>query len=348
MEQVQAEMADMRVQMSTQMGQFLEIIQNLARGQEELRAMIVRPATTEAPVVNPPVGGAVPFPQANVVPILGQRGVEIPEPRLEVDNHEDMFSMQGDDMGFPAEAEKKFQMLEERMRAMESHDIPGMNISDLGLVPGVKIPPKFKVPDFDKYKGTTCPKIHIRAYYRKMSAYSDDEKLLMHFFQDSLSGASLEWYMQLEITHVRSWRDLAEAFIKHYQYNTDMAPNRTQLQSLVQRPNETFKEYAQKWRELAARVQPPMVEKELVDMFMGTLQGHYYEKMIGCTFPGFSDLVTAGERIEYGIKVGKIQVASSSSNGAKKPFVGFPKKKEEVNAASCSRVNAVSIPVAQQ
>lgn len=76
----------------------------------------------------------------------------------------------------------------------------------------------------------------------------------MHFFQDNLTGASLEWYMHLERTYIRNWRDLVEAFVKHYQYNIDMAPNRTELQCLTQGPNESFKEYAQKWRELEAKV----------------------------------------------------------------------------------------------
>ena len=48
---------------------------------------------------------------------------------------------------------------------------------DLGLVPRVKIPPKFKVPDFMKYTGTSCPKQLVKSFYRKMSAYSDDDKL---------------------------------------------------------------------------------------------------------------------------------------------------------------------------
>lgn len=37
---------------------------------------------------------------------------------------------------------------------------------------------------------------------------------------------------------------MAEAFLKHYQYNTDMAPNGTQLQNLMQKSEETLKEYA--------------------------------------------------------------------------------------------------------
>jgi len=36
------------------------------------------------------------------------------------------------------------------------------DMAELCLVPDVVIPPKFKVLDFDRYKGTTCPKNHLK------------------------------------------------------------------------------------------------------------------------------------------------------------------------------------------
>ena len=50
--------------------------------------------------------------------------------------------------------------------------------------------PKFKVPDFDKYKGTTYPMNRLKMYCQKMEAYAKDEELLIHFFQESLTGGS--------------------------------------------------------------------------------------------------------------------------------------------------------------
>ena len=80
---------------------------------------------------------------------------------------------------------------------------------------------------------------------------------------------------------------------------------------------------------MAACVQPPLLEKELVDMFMCTLQGLYYEKMVGSVSSGFSDLVIIGERIEAGLKSGKIQGASSSTPyNSKKHAPNFSKKRE--------------------
>jgi len=88
-----------------------------------------------------------------------------------------------------AEENRKLDLIKERLRTVKGFgDYP---FADLCLVPDVVIPPKFKVPDFDRYKGTTCPKKHLKMYCRKMGAHSRDEKLLMHFFQDSLAGAAI-------------------------------------------------------------------------------------------------------------------------------------------------------------
>lgn len=91
-------------------------------------------------------------------------------------------------------------------------------------------------------------------------------------------------------------------------------------------------------RELAARVQPPLLENELIDMFMGTLQGPYYEKMVGSTSIGFSDMVVAGERIESGLKSGKIPSVVGTSSGVKKSYVGFAKKEGETNITPVARM----------
>jgi len=87
----------------------------------------------------------------------------------------------------------------ERLRAIEGgEDYAFANLEQLFLVPNIITPPKFKVSDFDKYKGTTCPKNHLKTHCRKMGAYAKDEELLIHFFQESLTGVAVTWYANLE------------------------------------------------------------------------------------------------------------------------------------------------------
>ena len=83
-----------------------------------------------------------------------------------------------------AMAEKvKLDNIEERLGAIKGDGSYAFaDMAELCLVPDIAIPPKFKVPDFNKYKGTTFPKNHLKVYCKKMRAYTKDEKLLMHFF----------------------------------------------------------------------------------------------------------------------------------------------------------------------
>ena len=112
---------------------------------------------------------------------------------------------------------------------------------------------------------------------------------------------------------------------------------------------EGFKDYAQKWRDLDGRVQPPLSDRELVDMFLGTLSGPFFNHLIGNSSAGFTKLILIGERVEAGIRNGKIQKDTSSSS-VKKPFTG----KKEASAIYSPRgqsrsehhpmVSAVMIP----
>jgi len=51
---------------------------------------------------------------------------------------------------------------------------------------------------------------------RKMAANAHDDRMLIHFFQDNLAGMAWNWYIHLEPTRIRSWKDLVDAFVKQY------------------------------------------------------------------------------------------------------------------------------------
>ena len=55
------------------------------------------------------------------------------------------------------------------------------------------------------------------------------------FFQESLDGTQLEWFYQLDGSRINTWEDLATSFYHQYQYNTDLAPTRVQIQALRRR-----------------------------------------------------------------------------------------------------------------
>jgi len=89
------------------------------------------------------------------------------------------------------QSQEKLQILEERLRVVEDGSYGIGEAAELCLVLDMVIPSKFKVPKFHKYERTSCPKSHLTMYYRKMASHARNDKLLIHFFQDSLTGAAL-------------------------------------------------------------------------------------------------------------------------------------------------------------
>jgi hypothetical protein len=59
-------------------------------------------------------------------------------------------------------------------------------------------------------------------------------------------------------------------------------------------------------RDLAAQVHPPLLDKEIVTLFANTLKASYYEHVMGRSTQQFTDVVVAAERIEQGVKSGRI------------------------------------------
>jgi len=140
---------------------------------------------------------------------------------------------------------EKWAALEERVRAVEgNHLYDPVKAAEMCLVPNIVIPKKFRVPEFIKYTGTQCPITHLKSYCNKMAEVVQDEKLLIHFFQDSLSDVALTWYMRLDNTKVKGWKDLVDAFIRQYKFNMDIAPDRSSLHSLEKGHKESVREYA--------------------------------------------------------------------------------------------------------
>ncbi|KAI5437353.1 hypothetical protein KIW84_023459 [Lathyrus oleraceus] len=129
MEGVQAELAEMRARMT----QFMDVVQGVAQGQQELRQIIQgNPPAQPKTVTDPPAGevngpsgpGPIPIPHANP----GQQPVH--------DDQDDQFPPLQEDFGMGHGVDPMFRRLEERLKAVEGQNPLGVDVADLGLVPG--------------------------------------------------------------------------------------------------------------------------------------------------------------------------------------------------------------------
>jgi hypothetical protein len=66
-----------------------------------------------------------------------------------------------------------------------------MRVAEVCLIPNIIVPNNFRIPEFIKYTGLECPNTHLRSYCNKMVEVIYDDRMLIYFFQDSLTGYAL-------------------------------------------------------------------------------------------------------------------------------------------------------------
>lgn len=57
--------------------------------------------------------------------------------------------------------EEKYDAVQKELKSIRGKEVFSHNVNDLCLFRDVVIPPKFKVPTFEKYTGDTCPEMHL-------------------------------------------------------------------------------------------------------------------------------------------------------------------------------------------
>jgi len=73
---------------------------------------------------------------------------------------------------------------------------------------------------------------------------------------------------------------LVDAFIRQYKLNMDVGPDRSSLQVMEKDNMESIREYTQIWRETATQVNPPLLEKEMINLFVSTFKAPYFEYLV--------------------------------------------------------------------
>lgn len=67
--------------------------------------------------------------------------------------------------GVEKETKEMVEELEKQLKQIKGVDSWGsVDFNDLCLHLGLKFPPRFKCPDFEKYDGKGCPYAHLRIY----------------------------------------------------------------------------------------------------------------------------------------------------------------------------------------
>ncbi|XP_039161733.1 uncharacterized protein LOC120290118 [Eucalyptus grandis] len=177
--------------------------------------------------------------------------------------------------------------LEEKVRQLQESQssLP----FDLSVYEKVKMPSKFKMPEFERYDGTSCPKSHLQMYHVRMAQHVKNEPLMIQSFHASLTGPALNWYVMKNINLLETWNEVADAFLKQYKFNMDIAPSREDLERMEKKRTQ---------------ITPKPTNKELMKLFVKTLPIEFRNRMASTYVENFNQLIPVGEQIEMGIREG--------------------------------------------
>ncbi|KAF7841602.1 gag/pol polyprotein [Senna tora] len=90
---------------------------------------------------------------------------------------------------------------------------------------------------------------------------------------------------------------MVQAFSKEFAYNK-IELTHEMIQKVSQKIRESFREYAQRWKQTTIDVQPPITEQEVCHYFLRSLKDTCYDLMLTVPFKYFFQLVTIGEDID--------------------------------------------------
>ena len=205
---------------------------------------------------------------------------------------------------------EKIDMLEKSITAMRTHkDV--VDIDSLSLFPKARLPPKFHMPNMDKFDGTTCPKTHLKMYVGALSPQGLSNELLAQLFQQSLTGAALRWFMKRDQTKIKTWEDICNAFHNQYHYNIEIDITRRELEITKQRNGEPFSSFLMRWRNKAAQMINRPSEQEQVDIIIQNLQPEYKNLLQFQYLPTFQSLIATATKIEDLLQNGQFKEESS-------------------------------------
>lgn len=244
------------------------------------------------------------------------------------------------------EQDERFTKLEEKVKQLQGSQssLP----FDLSVYEKVKMPKKFKMPEFEKYDGTSCPKAHLQMYHVRMAQYVKNEPLMIQSFHASLTGPALNWYIMKNINLLNTWIEMTDAFLKQYKFNMDIAPSREDLERMEKKKSESFKEYAVRWRNLAAQVTPKPADKELMKLFVKTLPFEFRNRMASTYVENFNQLIPVGEQIEVGLRDGWFNEPTNQSKRFTMKKDKEPSTEVNVTYAQSSKPPVVHVPKNQQ
>ncbi|GAA0154351.1 hypothetical protein LIER_37861 [Lithospermum erythrorhizon] len=129
---------------------------------------------------------------------------------------------------------------------------------------GVHIPVGFILPQFTQYSGIRDPQKHLKDFLAQMTITTNDMDIYAKAFPNRLTGAALDWYMELLPDSIDSYAHTADAFI--FKYNTSIANKQDErtLMDLQQFTRESLRDFHERYKAILNNI--PSIDNKIAYM----------------------------------------------------------------------------------
>ncbi|XP_077252321.1 uncharacterized protein LOC143891664 [Tasmannia lanceolata] len=251
---------------------------------------------------------------------------------------------------FEREMSEKLGKLAQEMEHMKVQGPKKFDVLELMLSSAVALPPNFKVPDYDKYDGTGCPRSHMRWFIILSQQYGLSREQMAQLFPISLVGIAKKWFLRLKPDEVRTMEDISDKLIEQFLMEEGIEVTKRDLKQLKQGPQETFTSFIRRWRRKSAQLNQRLSKKDQIKLVVKSLSTQYFHFMAPQHYPNFDHLIQTGTQTEDSIGKGlRARPSPSDVREGKRPIV----IQKEVNNVNYVRpvartVTQVSKPVEKQ
>ncbi|XP_077249459.1 uncharacterized protein LOC143888967 [Tasmannia lanceolata] len=294
-----------------------DMMRNLTREVSTLKEEVTqlkseRTATSKQPVVqNPP----------NVIPGLVQSVISPENDFYDEQYVEENCLPQSVKPGKEKELVDRVEKLTQQVESMQVKGPKKINMSDFSLFPGVTLPPKFRMPDFDKYDGTGCPWSHLRSFISNLEGYGLSPEQIAKVFPMSLTGVAKKWFLHLKPEELGTLDEIANKFVEQFSMEEGIEVTKRDLKAIKQGPQETFTSFVRRWRRKAAQMTNRPSEEDQIKIVVKNLSPQYYHFMATQYYSDFNHLIKTGTITEDALLKGSLEKSSFDPRNGKKPMV---------------------------
>ncbi|XP_012833010.1 PREDICTED: uncharacterized protein LOC105953875 [Erythranthe guttata] len=158
------------------------------------------------------------------------------------------------------------------------------------------LPQGVKISGLPQFEGTTDPQEHIEKFSAMADLYGPTDAVMCKMFRTTLSKRAMNWFNSLPIGSIDTFARLSTRFTNQFAINKQYAKTPAHLFSVVQRDNETLRNYIKRFVEAVHEV--PSVGQ---DMLSGIMQqnlkpGRFKESIAGRPPGNLEELLNRAEK----------------------------------------------------